>query len=58
MAPLRLASRAKSDRWKWASAPTSFCSMLLDDRHLVYHWGVNLVAAVVKDGRLIEGLQP
>ena len=29
-----------------------------DDRHLVYHWGVNLVAAVVKDGRPIEGLQP
>ncbi|HEY6928413.1 MAG TPA: imidazolonepropionase [Thermoanaerobaculia bacterium] len=28
-----------------------------DDRHLIYHWGVNLVAAVVKGGRLIEGLQ-
>jgi len=22
-----------------------------DDRHLVYHWGVNLVASVVRDGR-------
>jgi imidazolonepropionase len=25
-----------------------------DDRHLVYHWGVNLVEAVVKDGQWIE----
>jgi imidazolonepropionase len=23
-----------------------------DDRHLVYHWGVNLAAAVVRDGRV------
>ena len=23
-----------------------------DDRHLIYHWGVNLVAAVVSRGRL------
>ena len=23
-----------------------------DDRHLIYHWGVNLVAAVVSHGRL------
>jgi imidazolonepropionase len=28
------------------------------DRHLVYHWGVNLVKAVVRDGRLIEDLHP
>jgi imidazolonepropionase len=26
-----------------------------DDRHLVYHWGINLVEAVWQDGRLIEG---
>jgi len=25
-----------------------------DDRHFVYHWGVNLVASVVRDGRLIS----
>jgi len=25
-----------------------------DDRHLVYHWGVNLVESVIRDGRLIE----
>jgi len=25
-----------------------------DDRHLVYHWGVNLVSAVVRDGRLVS----
>jgi imidazolonepropionase len=25
-----------------------------DDRHLVYHWGVNLVAAVVSRGRLVH----
>jgi imidazolonepropionase len=25
-----------------------------DDRHLVYHWGLNLVTAVVKDGRVTE----
>ena len=28
-----------------------------DDRHLVYHWGVNLVEAVVKDGQRMEGLR-
>jgi imidazolonepropionase len=31
--------------------------LLLDapeDRHLVYHWGINLVAAVILDGRVIE----
>ena len=26
-----------------------------DDRHLIYHWGVNLAAAVVSRGRLVEG---
>ncbi|HSS45069.1 MAG TPA: imidazolonepropionase [Thermoanaerobaculia bacterium] len=26
-----------------------------DDRHLIYHWGVNLVAAVVAGGRLVRG---
>ncbi len=26
-----------------------------DDRHLIYHWGVNLVAAVVAGGRLAGG---
>jgi imidazolonepropionase len=25
-----------------------------DDRHLVYHWGVNLVSAVVREARLVE----
>src|SRR5262249_49020994 len=25
-----------------------------DDRHLVYHWGVNLVAAVVSRGRVVH----
>jgi imidazolonepropionase len=25
-----------------------------DDRHLVYHWGVNLVARVVRQGRVVE----
>lgn len=25
-----------------------------DDRHLVYHWGVNLVAAVVRGGRVVQ----
>jgi imidazolonepropionase len=23
-----------------------------DDRHLIYHWGVNLASAVVRDGRV------
>jgi imidazolonepropionase len=26
-----------------------------DDRHLIYHWGVNLVDAVVLRGRVVEG---
>jgi len=26
-----------------------------DDRHLIYHWGVNLVAAVAREGRLVHG---
>ena len=26
-----------------------------DDRHLIYHWGVNLVAAVMREGRLVHG---
>ena len=26
-----------------------------DDRHLIYHWGINLVAAVVARGRLVLG---
>ncbi|MEP6994508.1 MAG: imidazolonepropionase [Acidobacteriota bacterium] len=26
-----------------------------DDRHLIYHWGINLVAAVVSRGRLVVG---
>ena len=26
-----------------------------DDRHLIYHWGVNLVAAVVRGGRVVRG---
>jgi imidazolonepropionase len=30
----------------WIAAP--------DDRHLIYHWGVNLVAGVVCRGRLVE----
>ena len=25
-----------------------------DDRHLVYHWGMNLVAQVVRQGRIVE----
>ena len=25
-----------------------------DDRHLIYHWGVNLVAAVAREGRLVH----
>jgi imidazolonepropionase len=25
-----------------------------DDRHLVYHWGVNLVSTVVRQGRVVE----
>ena len=25
-----------------------------DDRHLVYHWGVNLIAAVVRGGRIVR----
>lgn len=25
-----------------------------DDRHLVYHWGVNLVSVVVRDGRVLR----
>ena len=25
-----------------------------DDRHLIYHWGVNLVAAVVAGGRVVR----
>jgi imidazolonepropionase len=29
-----------------------------DDRHLVYHWGVNLVLAVVRDGRLVNTRAP
>ena len=28
-----------------------------NDRHLVYHWGVNLVETVIRDGHLIEDLQ-
>ena len=24
-----------------------------DDRHLIYHWGINLVAAVVRGGRVV-----
>lgn len=24
-----------------------------DDRHLIYHWGVNLAAAVIRDGRVV-----
>ena len=31
----------------WIDAP--------DDRHLVYHWGVNLVAGVARRGRIVEG---
>jgi imidazolonepropionase len=23
-----------------------------DDRHLIYHWGVNLIVAVILDGRV------
>jgi imidazolonepropionase len=30
----------------WIDAP--------DDRHLIYHWGVNLVAGVVSRGRLVQ----
>jgi imidazolonepropionase len=26
-----------------------------DDRHLVYHWGINLVAAVILRGRVVSG---
>lgn len=26
-----------------------------DDRHLIYHWGINLVGAVVLRGRVVEG---
>jgi len=28
-----------------------------DDRHLIYHWGVNLVSAVLLRGRLV-GSEP
>ena len=24
-----------------------------DDRHLVYHWGINLVSTVVREGRVV-----
>ena len=26
-----------------------------DDRHLIYHWGVNLVGAVIRSGRVVRG---
>ena len=26
-----------------------------DDRHLIYHWGINLVDAVVLRGRVVKG---
>jgi imidazolonepropionase len=26
-----------------------------DDRHLIYHWGVNLVVAVIRGGRVVRG---
>jgi imidazolonepropionase len=29
-----------------------------DDRHLIYHWGVNLVATVVRDGRVAWSSRP
>jgi imidazolonepropionase len=29
-----------------------------DDRHLIYHWGVNLVATVVRDGRIAWSSRP
>jgi imidazolonepropionase len=29
-----------------------------DDRHLIYHWGVNLVATVVRDGRVAWRSRP
>lgn len=29
-----------------------------DDRHLIYHWGVNLVSAVLLRGRLVGGAPP
>ena len=41
-----------------ASAPTSSLLDAPDDRHLIYHWGVNLVATVVRDGRVAWSSRP
>ncbi len=52
-ASLRLASRIGS-----LEAGKDADLLLLDapdDRHLIYHWGVNLVAAVVRGGRVLRG---
>ncbi len=51
-ASLRLASRIGS-----LEAGKNADLLLLDapdDRHLIYHWGVNLVAAVVRSGRVVR----
>ena len=55
-ASLRLASEIGS-----LEAGKSADAVLLDapdDRHLLYHWGVNLVAAVVRGGRSSGAASP
>jgi imidazolonepropionase len=50
-ASLRLASRIGS--LEAARTPTVLLDAP-DDRHLIYHWGVNLMAAVVRGGRIVR----